>query len=100
MPTPAPSRRVLRLPQVEEKTGLGHDSIYRLGREGSFPRPIKLSERASGWLEHEIDEWLEQRAAARGKREPAPRRTVRSLVTCDSAPAGLPILDDPKGRHG
>ena len=64
---PAPTkRRVLRLPQVIEKTGLGRDSIYRGAREGWFPKPIKLSARASGWFEDEIDADLERRAAVRG----------------------------------
>jgi prophage regulatory protein len=66
MPTnPSNPRRILRLPAVKTKTGLGHDSIYRGGREGWFPKHIKLSERASGWLEHEIDSWIEERAKER-----------------------------------
>jgi prophage regulatory protein len=58
-------RRVLRLPQVIDKTALGRDSIYRGAREGWFPRAIKISERASGWFEDEIDAFLERRAAER-----------------------------------
>lgn len=50
--------RVLKLRQVKEKVGLGHDTIYRLVRDDRFPKQIKLSERASGWFEHEIDAWL------------------------------------------
>jgi len=61
------SRRVLRLPAVTAKTALGRDSIYRGAREGWFPKPIKLSERASGWFEDEIDAFLEKRAAERGR---------------------------------
>lgn len=63
MPSPAPLR-VLRLPAVQERTGLGRDSIYRGAREGWFPRPVKISERASGWLEHEIDAFLAERVTA------------------------------------
>jgi prophage regulatory protein len=59
------NRRVLRLPQVIEKTGLGRDSIYRGAREGWFPKPIKISERASGWFEDETDAFLARRAALR-----------------------------------
>lgn len=59
------SRRVLRLPATIAKSGLGRDSIYRGAREGWFPKPIKLSERASGWLEHEIDAFLDRRTAER-----------------------------------
>lgn len=58
-------RRVLRLPQVIDKSGLQRDSIYRGAREGWFPKPFKLTERASGWLESEIDQWLEARARQR-----------------------------------
>jgi prophage regulatory protein len=70
MPTPK-SRRVLRLPQVLLKTGLGRDSIYRGGHEGWFPKPIKLSERASGWFEDEVDSFLEHRAAQRDQQPAA-----------------------------
>jgi prophage regulatory protein len=59
------SRRVLRLPQVIAKTGLGRDSIYRGAREHWFPKPIKLSERASGWFEDEVDAFLDSRAIQR-----------------------------------
>ncbi len=57
--------RFLRLRDVMSRTGLGQDSIYRLGREGKFPKPIKITERATGWLEHEINAYLASRVAAR-----------------------------------
>ena len=63
--TNKPKRRtVLRLPAVIAKVGLKRDLIYRGAREGWFPKPIKLSERASGWIEDEIDLYLERRIAA------------------------------------
>lgn len=62
---PSKSRRVLRLPATEAKSGLKRDSIYRLGKQGKFPRPVKLSAHASGWFEDEIDAWLEECAAKR-----------------------------------
>ena len=58
-------RKILRLPAVREKTGIGRDSIYRGAREGWFPKPIKLTERCSGWFEDEIDLWLKSRAEQR-----------------------------------
>jgi prophage regulatory protein len=62
---PAKSRRILRLPAVIAKSGLGRDSVYRLAKAGKFPKPVKLSERASGWFEDEIDAYLAKRAADR-----------------------------------
>jgi prophage regulatory protein len=47
------------------QTGLRRDSIYRLAREGKFPKPVKITERASGWLSGEVDAFIAQRAAQR-----------------------------------
>ena len=65
---PAPSRKILRLPAVLEKTGLGRDSIYRGGREGWFPARIKITARASGWFDDEIEQWIAERAELRPRR--------------------------------
>ena len=56
--------RILRLPSVRERTGLSRSSIYLRISEGRFPRPISLGERAVGWLESEITEWLNRRIEA------------------------------------
>jgi prophage regulatory protein len=58
-------RRVLRLPEVEVMTGLKHSIIYELISQGSFPPPVELTATARGWVESEIDDWLDQRIAER-----------------------------------
>lgn len=60
-----PPKRILRLRAVKDKTGLKHDSIYRLGKVGKFPKRIKIGEHASGWLESEVDAFIAQRVAER-----------------------------------
>ncbi|GGA56602.1 hypothetical protein GCM10011385_07630 [Nitratireductor aestuarii] len=57
--------RLIRLPEVMARTGLGRTFIYRLVAKGLFPKPIKLGARASAWLENEIDGWIIARAAER-----------------------------------
>ena len=52
---------LLRLPQVEARTGYKRSSIYRLVAAGEFPAPVKLGERASAWLESEISSWIAER---------------------------------------
>jgi prophage regulatory protein len=52
---------ILRLPTVKDRTGLSRSTIYLRISEGSFPKPISLGARAVGWVEFEINEWLEQR---------------------------------------
>ena len=53
---------VLRRRQVEARTGLGRSSLYALIANGQFPAPIRLSANTVGWLEHEIDGWIAERA--------------------------------------
>jgi len=54
---------ILRLPAVKARTGLARSTIYLRISEGSFPKPIRLGPRSVGWLESEVDRWIESRAA-------------------------------------
>lgn len=56
---------ILRRKQVEQRTGLSRSTIYLQIKEGSFPRPINLGPRAVGWLESEVDTWLNERLEIR-----------------------------------
>jgi prophage regulatory protein len=59
--------RILRLPQVKDRTGLGRSSIYAAVRNGSFPPPISISERAVGWTASSIDAWIQTRIQTSGQ---------------------------------
>jgi len=52
--------KVIRLPAVKDQTGLSRSSIYLRMSKGEFPQSISLGERAIGWLEEDINQWLEQ----------------------------------------
>jgi prophage regulatory protein len=53
--------RIIKLSELKEIVGLARSTIYRMSSEGKFPKPIKLSERSSGWLESEVEQWIEER---------------------------------------
>ena len=55
------NNRILRLPMVIELTGLSRSTIYLHIKDGEFPKPISLGRRAVGWLESDIQQWLDQR---------------------------------------
>ena len=57
--------RILRLPDVQSKTGLKHSAIYERIAEGTFPKPIPLGAKARGFVESEIDAWIKQRISER-----------------------------------
>lgn len=49
---------ILRRKQVEARVGLARSTIYDRIKAGTFPAPISLGERTVGWIEGEIDAWL------------------------------------------
>ena len=53
--------KLLRRKQVESTTGLNRTTIYEGMAKGSFPRPIKIGERAVAWLESDIENWITNR---------------------------------------
>lgn len=57
--------KVLRLAQVMDSTGLGRSTIYKYIAEGKFPHPLQLSERCVGWLESEVQQWIQSRVNIR-----------------------------------
>ncbi|WP_152472389.1 MULTISPECIES: AlpA family transcriptional regulator [unclassified Vibrio] len=61
--------RFLRLQDVMSLTGLGRSTIYKFMDEDIFPKTIPLGGRAVGWLESEIEEWMESRLSMRDNQE-------------------------------
>ena len=59
--------KVLRLPDVMDRVGLGSSFIYLLIQRKEFPKPMRLGKRAVGWPEAEVNAWLEERLAQRGE---------------------------------
>jgi len=79
-------KRIIKLPKVKDKIGLGRTTIYQMITDGGFPAPISLGTRAVGWLESEVDQWIQERAQHRrlpkgaaivGVDDPAQERVIR-----------------------
>jgi prophage regulatory protein len=58
---------ILRLPAVKTSTGLSRSTIYLRVSQGTFPRPVSLGGRAVGWVEAEVQEWLQRQIEASRK---------------------------------
>ena len=69
-----PSDRLLRREEVEARCGIARTTIYRLMREGRFPEPLKVGERAVRWPESEITRWLASLPRAKGETSHDSRR--------------------------
>jgi prophage regulatory protein len=55
---PTKPTRLVRLPEVMMRVGLGRSTIYRKMEEGRFPRSRSISPKCAVWIEAEIDEWI------------------------------------------
>ncbi|MEP3329221.1 AlpA family phage regulatory protein [Sedimentitalea sp.] len=55
--TPKPER-FMRAREVVDRVGLSRASVYRQVDLGTFPAPIKISERSVAWRESEVDAWM------------------------------------------
>lgn len=64
---PARPGKLLRLPAVEERTGLKRSSIYAGVKNKSFPAPVRLSARAVAFREEDIDRWISGRVTTGGQ---------------------------------
>ncbi len=52
---------VLRIRDVQSRTGLSRSTIYQRMSEDQFPQSIALGGRSIGWVESEINDWILER---------------------------------------
>jgi len=54
--------RIIREPERKITTGISKSTWWRLEQCGKAPKRIHLSPNTVGWLESEINEWIQARA--------------------------------------
>jgi prophage regulatory protein len=52
---------ILRTSDVTRLSGLSRTTLWRLERQGTFPRRIRLGLNSVGWREEEVQNWVETR---------------------------------------
>jgi len=64
-------KRILRIKQLSTIIGLARSTIYdRLNpnsprHDPSFPKPIRLGMTSVGWLQTEVDQWIQSKVSER-----------------------------------
>ena len=86
---------ILRKREVLKRTGyLDYSSIWRLERDGDFPKRVLLNQNgAVGWVESEVEAWIRSRVRGGGRRpvrraDPSKRRRGRVF-----------LYDEPPGEN-
>lgn len=73
--------RLIRKAEVLEKTQVSASTIYKLEREGQFPKHFMISARCAVWYEADIDAWIAQRSAQPAAHCPIPDGPSRKRAT-------------------
>jgi len=56
-----PSPALLRFPDVKRRTGLSRSTMWRMERNGTFPKRIQLTVNTVAWREDDINRWVQAR---------------------------------------
>ena len=52
------SLKLISIEDLEREFGLSRSTVFRLEKDGRFPKRIKLSDRKAVWQEEAINEWI------------------------------------------
>lgn len=52
---------IIKLPGVIKIVGLSRSTIYSFISKGKFPKPIPLGGRSVGWLDSDIEKWIDKK---------------------------------------
>lgn len=61
---------LLRLPDVLRVVGLSRTTVWRKIHDGTFPAPLRLSERVIAWEPDDIAAWRKSRERRDYRRDP------------------------------
>jgi len=54
--------------QVCDRVEMKRGNIYHFIKQGTFPKPIRLSPGTVGWLESDIEQWIAQHGESRRRK--------------------------------
>jgi len=74
--------KFVRPRQVLEMIGVSRTTLWRMVQSGSFPAPVRITERNSGYVLDAVEEWMKARTEGRPWHAPAPpAEPVRPVAT-------------------
>ena len=65
MPDNIPITRLITLRDLLNRIPYSRSHIYRLEKDGQFPRRVLVGRHRVGWVEREVEEWIQDRLSKR-----------------------------------
>lgn len=86
---------IIRLPEVLAQRGRSRSAHYLDIKNGLFPPPVSIGDRAVGWPQQEVDAINAARIAGKGRAQI--RELVARIIACRSTAQGWPAADKAEG---
>ena len=90
--------RFIRPRQVLEMIGVSRTTLWRMVQAGTFPRPVRITERNCGFLLDNVETWMKARAAGLPW-EPGSGLEPKAVLGLGRR-AGLAVARRPTGLQG
>lgn len=59
--------KIVRFPEIKERTGLSRSTIFRMERNGNFPKRRVIGSHSVGWILTEVLDWINSRTFVANK---------------------------------
>ena len=89
------SKSIQRLPGAKRITGLSRSTIYKYMAVGLFPPKIQLGPRAIGWLESDLEAWVQAKVDG----VPASWTRIAGLPPTPKSTRGADVRIDRRTGH-
>jgi prophage regulatory protein len=74
----------IRPRRVLELIGLSRTTLWRMVRAGTFPRPVRITERSRGYVLEAVEAWMRARADGPSSREETIQLVASSRIALRS----------------
>lgn len=78
--------RLIYYPEVKRLTGLSRSTIWKLEKEGTFPRRRLITTNRVAWLESAVHEWINSRAEVAGPESQPKHNLPHQSITVAASP--------------
>lgn len=68
--------QLVRPKEVMQRLGLSRSTLYQYVKDGKFPRPFRISERATGWRLEQIEDYVRRRERFSGRSKAMPAEAM------------------------
>jgi len=79
----------IRIRQVLEMIGVSRTTLWRMVQAGTFPRPVRITERNRGYVRETVEAWMKARTEGTPLLAEAPVSETHQKGRAGAALAGL-----------